>query len=194
MIDKNIPWRIVADISPGAMKSRTSRYLIGGPSWLFGTMYAPAALPYLDFFVDDLLELYRLTRRNKIQVTSFCDGRTLTRFLTPMTYTTREAHRYFTLERIMLVYCTFRLNETKPNLSDNVKKMIINDCLKMYQGNMLFGRVLRIFENSIAKTFDSMGSYSYIKKTMQAKLDEVERRHPFNITVSRGGGSAISSY
>ena len=94
----------------------------------------------------------------------------------------------------MIVYCTLRLNETKPNLSDNAKKMIINDCLNMYQGSTTFGRVLRIFENSIAKTFDSMGSYSYIKKTMQAKLEAVESRNPYNITVSRGGGSVISSY
>ena len=72
--------------------------------------------------------------------------------------------------------------------------MIINDCINLYQGKTSFGRVLRIFENSIAKTFDSMGSYSYIKKTMETKIDAAESRNPYNLTVSRGGGSVISSY
>ena len=122
MIDKNIPWRIVADISRGAMKLRQSAYPIGGTAWLLNTTYVAAALPYLGFFVDDLLELYNLTRAQRIQVPSFCDGRTVTRVLTPATYTPQEAHRYFTLEKIMIVYCTLRLNESKPNLSDGAKK------------------------------------------------------------------------
>ena len=75
-------------------------------------------------------------------------------------------------------------------MHNETKKMIIKDCLNYFHGGVSFGRVLTIFENCISKTFDSIGSYTYIKKSIEAQTEQAKER----LEQLDGGAGAISNY
>tara|TARA_R100001163_G_C5064000_1_gene201449 strand:- start:109 stop:1371 length:1263 start_codon:yes stop_codon:yes gene_type:complete len=188
MIDQNVPWRIVADMSRTASTYRSNNLNIRtAPLEL---LYTPAGFMYMSHFLDDLLELYNNVRVSKFEETTFCDGKLITTRYNTRAYTADQIYKLFTPEKKIALYCTLRLNEEKSNLHDNAKKMIINDCLSFYQGGMNMGTVLKNFENCISKTFDSIGSYTYIKNNIEKQTElALENQKQLD-----GAPSVISNY
>ena len=188
MVDQNVPWRIVADMSREASNYRAQNFNIETKP--LELLYRHAGYMYMSQFLDDLLELYNSARLPKFEETTFCDGKTITTRFYSRAYTLQQVTELFPSDKKLALYCTLRLNEEKPNLHNETKKMIIKDCLNYFHGGVSFGRVLTIFENCISKTFDSIGSYTYIKKSIEAQTEQAKER----LEQLDGGAGAISNY
>ena len=181
LIDENVPWRIVADVSPAAMRARESKYNILPTSALFNIVYNPAGLIYYTRMLDDILAMYNATRRKLVEVEQVCNGKITRRRVSPMRYTVTDLAKEIPAAPRVAIYCALRIAESQPELSQVARRQIIDDCLEMYRANGMIGDTLNHFEEFIAKTFDKVGSYSYINRTMPLKVASAKARDPRNL-------------
>jgi len=178
MIDENVPWRLVADISPRAMLARKSAYLILPTNALLSVVYQPAGQSYYVAMSDYLLKFYNATRRKFVRVRETCNGKVVTRQVAPERYSVSTLYSAIGPKKRMAIYCALRLAEQKPELSHDTRQQIIDDCLEMYESTGLVGDTLARFETFISKTFDKVGSYSYLNSTLPLKVATARAHHP----------------
>ena len=107
-----------------------------------------------------------------------CNGERVRSQAQPQTYNTHELYGIINTDKRIAIYCALRIAEEKPDLSNEARLQIVNDCLEMYRGTGNVGDTLRRFENYVAKTFDKVGSYSYLNRTMPLKIAAARARSP----------------
>tara|TARA_R110001599_G_scaffold285753_1_gene488112 strand:- start:1177 stop:2466 length:1290 start_codon:yes stop_codon:yes gene_type:complete len=178
MIDENIPWRLVADISSEAMEARESKYPVFPTPALLSLYYEPVGRFYYVAMMDYLLNFYNSTRKKFVRVSEMCNGERVRSQAQPQTYNTHELYGIINTDKRIAIYCALRIAEEKPDLSNEARLQIVNDCLEMYRGTGNVGDTLRRFENYVAKTFDKVGSYSYLNRTMPLKIAAARARSP----------------
>jgi len=179
IIDQNIPWRIVADVSAAAMRSRESKYSVTGlgPNALFDLYYVPAAFVHTQHFIDDILDYYNASKKNRVRVKYDCGGgKAIYRSVVPRSYTPTEVYKILSPERRMSIYCALRLAEEKPEMSQVARTQIIDECLAIYRSVREYGLAIRYFENFVSKTFDKRGSFSYHRKTLPKQLKRARNK------------------
>ena len=169
MVDKLYPGRLVADIASSAMMQKAAAYNMGSTDRVLRTAYKPAHRGYYRDFRNTMLRFY-----NQVKYPSF-EAVTCNNSRMPTVKTTRPAEyspqifkeRYSELFFFRL-YCTIRFVEEESPYTDNEKKLLIDDCMEVFRRSPR--TALDIFERILNKTFDYMGSLSYIKK----KFDRID--------------------
>jgi len=177
MIDMNIPWRIVADISRPAMQARQSNYQTPNPMALMSLYYTIAGHDYFQLLTSEILGYYNATRRKRVRVGIPCgDGGRVYKQAAPARYSEAELVSYIGRTKRLSIYCALRLAEERGNIETSVREQIIDDCLAIYKSTNSIGAAIEYFESFISKTFDKRGSFSYLSTALPARLREVKHR------------------
>jgi hypothetical protein len=200
MIDRNAPWRLVADIgsSPirSAMMDYAEKYNLNSTSDIIENSYKEVHLEYYENFKKNLLQLYNKTKVRSYYVPTE-DGtdyvrRTLTdaasytgdprpfgtfvppiaqKVIVPPTYSQATFFAKYSEEHFLKTYFEIRFIEEESQFADNEKDLMIDDCIELYRANGL-ANCLNSFERILNKPFDYNGSLSYIRRRLRAVSGE----------------------
>ena len=169
MVDKLYPGRLVADIASSPMLRKAAAYNMGSTDRVLRGAYTPAHRGYYRDFRNIMLRFY-----NQVKYPSF-KAVTCNSSKAPTVKTTRPIEyppqifkeRYSELFFFRL-YCTIRFMEEESPYTNNEKTLLIDDCMEVFRRKPR--AAVDIFERILNKTFDYMGSLSYIK----SKFDRID--------------------
>ena len=174
MVDRMVPWRLVADIGSFPHKSPIFDY---AENYGFETtgdilfkVYLPIYFEYYDKFKNQLLSLYNSVKK-KFRVLHECGGSLVTERITPDTYTLEALEQRYTESDFLKMYLEIRFAEEESQFSQDARSLIINDCLDVLSTRNV-NEALNIFERILNKTFDYSGSLSYIRKGIELIKEE----------------------
>ena len=161
MVDQNIPWRLVADISSAEMLTYAAQY--GRPSTeeIVSFAYDNAYYDFFTTFRALLLRVYNRVRLPQFTVSEECNGVTRTRFIIPATYNLSDIQSLLPEIELLKLYFDIRIAEEPSKYETSEKNKIIRDCLSLYNSRGLIGSLL-VFEEIINQPFDYNGSLSYL--------------------------------
>ena len=170
MIDKNVPWRLVADIGSSPMIQYATRYGFNSTDEVLNFAYQSAHFSYFRSFQQRLLDIYNFVKPRIIQYTEECNGQTIMREKKPENYRnlsqlqSRYSQQYF-----IELYCKIRFEEEESEFTENERQLLIDDVIEI--ANTRSDHVaISQFETVLNKTFDYQGSLSYnIKKRITAR-------------------------
>jgi hypothetical protein len=164
MIDKNIPWRIVADIaSPGMQRFNPSLR----PASILNGQFRRAYNIDIQIFQQNLLNIYNAIRRKYAVPVECSDGSQYMKTVYPPVYTATTLSEIYPEEYFIDLYCRLRFLEEESYFAPHEQKTLINDTLEIthLEGRM---KALNYFEIVLNKPFDYRGSLSYIEKSNAA--------------------------
>lgn len=166
MIDRMVPWRIVADVGSHPHKSAIFDY---AENYGFNTTndiifkgYVPIYFEYYGRFKNQMLSLYNSIKKT-FSVLHECDGSVLTERVTPLSYTLEDLEELYTEADFLRMYLQIRFAEEESHFSKDAQSLIIDDSLEVLATRGI-NASLNIFERILNKTFDYNGSLSYIRK------------------------------
>tara|TARA_R110000744_G_scaffold374425_1_gene487203 strand:+ start:528 stop:1733 length:1206 start_codon:yes stop_codon:yes gene_type:complete len=174
MVDKNIPWRIVADIgnlpTRSPMLDYAEKYGLVNPTSIFKNYYTPVHESHYYQFKTNLLNLYNRVKLKNFLETDDCEGTTVTRIFRPTTYTRASFSSEYSDSEILKIYFNIRAFEEEIEITDSQINLLIDDCMEIYRNQDIYAS-LDTFERIINLPFDKRGSLSYIKKQTDALQD-----------------------
>ena len=167
MVDRRIPWRLVADIGSAAMVKYASAYGLTSTTEILTTGYSLAHYSFALELRARLLNLY-----NKVKLTNFvevtdCNGSPRWTTVVPRNYTNEELSTIYSPAYFLELYFKIRFLEEESVFKDFEKEMIIDDSIELYNFKGA-AKCLEVFERILNKTFDYRGSLSYIREQMEA--------------------------
>lgn len=171
MVDRRIPWRLVADIGALPHKSRmldyAAAYGLNSTNKIIDTYYKSAHLDYFKNFKSDLFTLYNKVKLKNFLVTEQYKGRTISRRIRPATYTPESLAKRYPDENFLRLYFKIRFLEEESQFTTEQQSLMIDDCIELYLAGGLDSS-LGSFERILNKTFDYSGSLSYIVEHLKA--------------------------
>jgi hypothetical protein len=172
MIDKFVPWRIVADIgSQQLIDNYAKQYMMSNTDNIINMGYRLTHSQYYEKFKFYLLNLYnRLKLRNYMVSEACSDGSTVTKIITPVNYSITKLLNEYSEEYFLKLYCKIRFMEEESKFEEYEMNTLINKTIELYQAKNIY-RALYNFERILNKPFDYRGSISYINKHVQAVRD-----------------------
>tara|TARA_R100001082_G_C4361972_1_gene159845 strand:+ start:113 stop:1597 length:1485 start_codon:yes stop_codon:yes gene_type:complete len=183
MVDQNIPWRIIANIgSREFMTLFARRYMRSStgvsPQTLFNRYYDLVHVKCYRTFKFYLLSLYNQSRPGIARFKSYCNinGET-SRYEASRQYDPFRFENYFSEEYFLRLYCKFRFLEEESKFTTQQQEQLIREMVDYYGGKKTnLNAALYIFEYILNKTFDYIGSISYINKAIEARRVYEEER------------------
>ena len=170
MVDKNLPWRIVADIGSQEILNYSSVYGLNTTSSIIVGGYSMAHSFFFNNFKFYLLRLYNLARSRSYTITEECNGRTIAKIVKSKNYNIEEIEEILTQERLLKLYFKIRFLEDENNFDSSSQNRIVNDCLGISKFKSLSAGLTR-FESIVNKPFDYRGSLSYINTHLKARME-----------------------
>ena len=167
MVDKFVPWRIVADIGASPTIEYAAKYGAKTTNSILTGAYTPVPAVYYAQFKFVLLNLY-----NRVKVKSFLEfnersGTLTSTLVTPQSYSKAQLAALYADSYFLKLYLKIRLWEEESSFKDFEEEMLIDDTIELY---MKKGAVISLtaFERVLNKTFDYQGSLSYNRKYLDA--------------------------
>ena len=160
MVDKNIPWRLVADIASPEMLGYAAQYNMQATNRIINIGYTRTDYIYYAKFRKYLLRLYNTVKLPKIKIIDECNGRVRIHHIIPESYSETQLTRIFSERTLLSFLFEIRMHEEPKEFSESEKKTIIRDCLSVYD-RLGPSRAGVVFENTINHPFDYRGSLSY---------------------------------
>jgi hypothetical protein len=169
MVDKFYPWRLVADIASSPMLRKASRRGLGDTDRILKTAYTAAHRRYYRNFTNSMLRFYNEVKYPSYEAVS-CGGskRVTVKATKPIDYTPESLSAQYNKFYFFRLYCTIRFIEEESHFAPHEKDTLINNCAEVFRRNENIG--LDTFERILNKTFDYVGSLSYIKR----KFDRID--------------------
>ncbi|MAG27263.1 hypothetical protein CMI47_17150 [Candidatus Pacearchaeota archaeon] len=169
MVDRHIPWRLVADIASSPMIEYASKYGTNSTPEVFVKYYTPAHQFYYNTFKRQLLTIYNRIKPTYITTTEECQGTTISTTTESANYTLSSLKLKFSEEFFLETYFRIRFLEEESKFSEEEKSLLIDDLLeiKATQTSMI---AVGQFEKILNKPFDYLGSLSYINKRRKILL------------------------
>ena len=168
MVDRNCPWRLVADIGSAQMLQYAEPYGVLTTDQVLNLGYNKAHKNAIKNFRNVLYRMYMKLKKPKYYRYSEIDqqGNKIevreTRMYTAETYQKEYPDTYF-----IKLYCQLRFKEEESQFSESEKFQITDNAMEMAAENV--STSINMFEIIVNKTFDYRGSLSYTKKTIAAK-------------------------
>ena len=193
MVDRRVPWRLVADIGTLPIRSPmleyAGKYGLNTTDEIIADTYKTVHLDYYKKFKSDMLELYNTVKLTRFRVSEECGDRTITKVVIPMRYTMESLIDEYSEEYFLKLYFNIRIFEEESQFTENQKSIMIDDCIELYQQGGLEGS-LDSFELILNKPFDYNGSLGYIKEHLDAIEEEkFQEQRDASATPSMGGSS-----
>ena len=167
MVDRFVPWRLVADIGSTQMEKYASRYGFKSTDMVLDVGYAMAHTRYFQYFKYYLLNLYNTIKPSAFEEMEECGGITLSKIITPQDYSIVQLSKIYSTEFFLKLYFKTRFIEEESFFEDFEAEMLVDDCLEIYQSAGLSATLI-VFERILNKPFDYRGSVSYIIKQVEA--------------------------
>jgi hypothetical protein len=170
MVDRHIPWRLVADIGSSPMIQYASVYGSNSTPKVLASYYAPAYQSYYHTFKGQLLAIYNRIKPKYITKTHECNGNTISTTIRPADYTPAYLNLKFSEEFFLETYFKIRFMEEESQFSPEERLLLIDDLLEINRTHTPM-RAVAQFEQILNKPFDYRGSLSYIikrKKLLEA--------------------------
>jgi len=160
MVDKNIPWRLVADIGSSHMLEYAAKYRLGKTNRILNYGYTRSDLIYYNKFRKYLLKLYNLVKLPKFDIIEDCNGTTRRHTIIPKAYSEDETKKLFSDKELISLLFEIRIQEEPKELKETEKSRIMRDCVSLFE---IYGasRASISFERIINHPFDYRGSLSY---------------------------------
>jgi hypothetical protein len=196
MVDKDVPWRIVADIGSKEMLKYSSRYGFTTTNSIIAAYYENSSFNYYNTFTQNMLDLYNNIKPRSIIKLTECNGKTITNRTKPKEYTNTEIlQNSYGQDNFLMLYCELRFTEEESQYTEEEKRSIIRETLQISKSKSGY-YAIKNFESLINKTFDYQGSLGYYVRGQR----EREQQEIFGETTStsftdssparRGGGSS----
>ena len=177
-VDKNIPWRIVADVGSTEMINYSRNYGIVSTQSLISFYYERTDNVFFKKFRDYLHMLYKSVIVKQIPVLENCNGVTIRKYITPETYSRVELARIFNNHKLLKLLFEIRILEEGKVFKESEKARIFKDCLAINQIHSS-KKALFAFETVINHPFDYNGSLSYLlERTRKGYGDKIVFSEP----------------
>ena len=171
MIDKFVPWRLVADIGSAPMLEYAKNYrFLNSTDAIINFGYSTAQKQFYTNFKYYLLNLYNKVKGNGFLVTEECKGITTAKLIVPEEYDMAKLTKKYNETYFLKVYCALRFSEEKSFFDEGARIRLLDDALEMYVSQGI-GKSLHNFERILSKPFDYRGSLSYISRHQAAVRD-----------------------
>lgn len=177
MIDANVPWRLVLDVAPVAVRDLCAS--LNGANTvtsIFSTLYQTCHGFYLRQFYRQLYQLYTAMNIQYMRSTEGCvnthgGSRLPWEYYAAPDYTMDEFRKELGLETFLKMYFSIRFAEEESHFTEAEKKSIIDDSIALcFVDNLGHVEAVNYFERIINKTFDYRGSASYIFNNKEGLL------------------------
>ena len=170
MVDQNIPWRIVADIGSAPMLEYAENYGVTNTDAVLYIAYQKAHKPYFSIFKEIIYQMYNLLKQEVYYeaVHLQSDGVRLIESF-PNVYRRDYFFNVYDDFYFFNLYCQIRFKEEESSFSATQQANIIDNCIEI--GHHNFDQGVDSFENILNKTFDYVGSLTYISN----RLEEMEK-------------------
>ena len=164
MIDKNVPWRLVADIGSSPMIEYATRYGLTSTDRVLNIAYGKAHFSYYETFKTRLLNMYNFVKPQFIQYTEECNGRTVTRQKKSRNYQSVSYLQSIYPESYFIkLYCDIRFEEEESEFTENERRLLIDDVIEITNALNPVSAIDQ-FETILNKPFDYQGSLGYYKR------------------------------
>jgi hypothetical protein len=173
MIDRNAPWRLVADIRTPGMRVRAGAYIGPSPSTsiMLQNYYTLAGPQYYGAFKQRLLSLYNSVKKNVIILEDTCTTKTIKDFVVPQAYNLKSLQEEYPEEYFLRLYFNLRFEEEESSYSEAERESMIRDLISLYYTTRVNTAII-IFERILNKTFDYLGSMTYIMKARNGEISQ----------------------
>jgi hypothetical protein len=169
MVDKLYPGRLVADIASSPMLQKAAVHGIGSTDKILRVVYRPAHRGHYREFRNIMLRFYNQTKYPSFEAVNCGSSRKVSVKTTrPLDYTPAIFRERYSDLFFFRLYCTIRFVEEESPFTDNEKHILLDDCMELFRISPR--SAIDAFERILNKTFDYMGSLSYIKK----KFDRID--------------------
>jgi len=162
MVDKLIPWRLVADIGTSECLEYSRVYGLLNTNQILNDAYGRTDLIFFNKLKFYLLNLYNQNVGTYAEPYD-CNGVQKTRYVDVPTIKIEHFDKQFSEENLLNFYFKIRMLEEDKILSSGEKNKLVSDCLQIYEIRGLSSALSR-FETIINQPFDSAGSISYLNK------------------------------
>ena len=173
MIDRNAPWRLVADIRTPGMRVRAGAYIGPSPSTsiMLQNYYTQAGPQYYGAFKQRLLSLYNSVKKSVIILEDTCTTKTIKDFVVPQAYNLKSLQEEYPEEYFLRLYFNLRFEEEESSYSEAERESMIRDLISLYYTTRVNTAII-IFERILNKTFDYLGSMTYIMKARNGEISQ----------------------
>ena len=169
MVDKLIPWRLVADIGSPQMLDFAAQYGLTSTDQILRGAYQKVPANYFTAFKNALYNMYVFTREDRLYIPSECSrGNVATQVVVPRTYDPQEFFKIYNDEYFLELYCKIRFFEEESQFTEGQREHIIDDCKELAQQDLKVA--ITSFEKILNKPFDYRGSLGYIKNRQKEIL------------------------
>ncbi len=173
MVDKNIPWRIVADIGSNEMLEYARAYRLNTTNRILNIGYSRSDYIYFSKFRRYLLKLYDLVKLPQFTVVEDCGSSLIRRNIVPKSYSEDSLSLVFPERDLIGLLFEIRMHEEPKEFSDAEKKRILRDCLGIFD-RVGASRASIAFERTINHPFDYRGSLSYnVNRKLKGHGDKI---------------------
>ena len=179
MVDKYIPWRIVADIGSSPMLKYASEYGYKSTDEILENVYVQASDVYYADFQSRILNLYNSVKPKVINSTIECNGRTVFRHVKPKSYSLSSFKNSYGTSYFVRLYCNLRFAEEESQFMENEKSLIIDDVIEISRAADTY-KALEQFETFLNKPFDYQGSLGYYSKMKNSGIQYAGPELPFD--------------
>ena len=171
MIDKFVPWRLVADIGSAPMLQYAKNYpFLNSTDAIINLGYSTSQNDFYNKFKYYLLNLYNKVKGKGFLVTEDCGGITQAKLVVPEEYDIAKLTSKYNEIYFLKLYFTLRFNEEVSPFDEGDRTRLIDNAIEMYMSQRI-EKSLYNFERILSKPFDYRGSLSYINKHQQAVRD-----------------------
>tara|TARA_R100000030_G_scaffold86267_1_gene69688 strand:- start:1548 stop:2807 length:1260 start_codon:yes stop_codon:yes gene_type:complete len=189
MVDKNVPWRLVADIGSQPMLEYAKKYNLTNTDQILINCYETAAFNYYNSFTQNMLDLYYTIKPRSIDRLIECNGKTKLERTRPKEYkNTERLQESYGQENFLVLYCKLRFSEEESHYTEEEMRSLINETIQMSNIKSQSFAINR-FEKNLNKTFDYQGSLGYYVKKNRAQEEKAfaERERQESGTASATG-------
>ena len=171
MVDKDIPWRLVADIGSPQMLEYASAYDMKSTNQILSMAYVYAHDFYFNKFKRFLVELYNLSKQTVFTTSTCKDGSLRVSRSEPQDI--GQIDDFYALE----LYCKVRFVEEESHYTNAEKFQLVDDVMEM--ARIDFDGALYSFERILNKTFDYSGSLSYINARLPEMIEAMKKQDTY---------------
>lgn len=169
MVDKLIPWRLVADIGTNECIEYSTQYGFYDTNILLSDLYQRTDLIFFNKLKFYLLNLYNQNAGVYTETYQCSDG-IKTRYKNVEQINIDKFNKIISEKQLLNFYLNIRILEEDKKLTNGQRVKIIKDTLNIYSLKGL-SVALNTFEQIINQPFDSSGSLSYLNKARRLRED-----------------------
>ena len=184
-VDRNNPWRLVADIASTPMLEYAARYGYDNTEMILDVSYRPAPNAFYARFIGFLLGYYNKLKKKIFLDHIYCDNtqRTITQAVTPQTYDAAVLQATYGEEFFLKLYCEIRIMEEESKITPVEQERLIRQTIEIYrlayahqnqtQASAASSAVTR-FETVLNKTYDYSGSLTELTNRVTIEKSQAE--------------------